>query len=71
MTRDEVTQVTPESRSECLKLIEGATLGGLYQDVLDLVRLLDQPVRQVAIETKFVEVNEQRAKEASADERKT
>jgi len=31
MTLDEVTDVTPESRAECLKLIEGAKLGGMYQ----------------------------------------
>ena len=31
MTRDEVTDVTPESRAECLKILEGARIGGLYQ----------------------------------------
>src|SRR6185295_2449292 len=37
MTLDEVTSVTPESRAECLKILEGAKLGGLYQPAgLDL-----------------------------------
>ena len=40
---------------------------GLYKDVLDLIAQLDKPTKQVAIETKFVEVNETRAKEFSAD----
>ena len=31
MTLDEVTNVTPESRAECLKLLEGAKIGSLYQ----------------------------------------
>jgi glucose dehydrogenase len=31
MTRDEVTDVTPESRAECLKLLEGAKIGQIYQ----------------------------------------
>jgi glucose dehydrogenase len=30
-TRDELTDVTPESRKECLGIIEGATLGAMYQ----------------------------------------
>jgi len=38
-----------------------------YQDVINLVKQLDTPVKQVQIETKFVEVNETRAKEFSAD----
>lgn len=39
----------------------------LFQDATDLIRQLDQAIRQVEIETKFVEVNETRAKEFSAD----
>lgn len=39
----------------------------LFQEALSLVEQLDQPVKQVEIETKFVEVNENRAKEFSAD----
>ena len=31
MTRDELTDVTPESRAECLKILENARLGALYQ----------------------------------------
>ena len=31
MRPDEVTDVTPESRAECLKILENAKLGGLYQ----------------------------------------
>jgi len=31
MTLDEVTDVTPESRAECLKLLEGAKIGKIYQ----------------------------------------
>ncbi|HEX4949409.1 MAG TPA: pyrroloquinoline quinone-dependent dehydrogenase [Blastocatellia bacterium] len=30
-TRDDLTNVTPESRKECLSIIEGATLGAMYQ----------------------------------------
>jgi quinoprotein glucose dehydrogenase len=30
-TRDELTNVTPESRKECLGIIENATLGAMYQ----------------------------------------
>lgn len=30
-TRDDLTNVTPESRNECLSIIEGATLGAMYQ----------------------------------------
>ena len=39
----------------------------LYKDVKDLIAQLDKPMNQVSIETKFVEVNETRAKEFSAD----
>lgn len=39
----------------------------VYQQALDLVQQLDQPIKQVQIETRFVEVNETRAKEFSAD----
>jgi type II secretory pathway component GspD/PulD (secretin) len=35
----------------------------LFQEAIDLIEQLDQPIRQVEIETKFVEVNETRAKE--------
>ena len=31
MTRDEITDVTPESRAECLKILEGASVGEFYQ----------------------------------------
>jgi len=31
MTRDEITDVTPESRAECLKILEAATIGEFYQ----------------------------------------
>lgn len=31
MTREEVTGVTPESRSECLQMIEGAKLGAFFE----------------------------------------
>jgi len=31
MTRDEITNVTPESRKECLGIIEKAALGAMYQ----------------------------------------
>src|SRR5262249_40441963 len=31
MTRDEVTDVTPESRAECLKILEDAEIGEFYQ----------------------------------------
>ena len=31
MNMDEVTNVTPESRDECLKLLEGAKIGRIYQ----------------------------------------
>lgn len=39
----------------------------VYKQVMDLITQLDKPVNQVSIETKFVEVNETRAKEFSAD----
>ncbi|HOE97079.1 MAG TPA: hypothetical protein PLS90_04535 [Candidatus Sumerlaeota bacterium] len=39
----------------------------LYQQAKDLIVQLDQPIRQVEIDTKFVEVNETRAKEFSSD----
>lgn len=35
----------------------------MFEEAMDLIRQLDQPVRQVEIQTKFVEVNESRAKE--------
>ena len=31
MRRDEITDVTPESRAECLKILEGATIGEFFQ----------------------------------------
>jgi len=31
MTVDEITDVTPESRAECLKILEGATIGEFYK----------------------------------------
>ncbi len=31
MGRDEITNVTPESRAECLKILEGATIGEFFQ----------------------------------------
>lgn len=31
MSLDELTNVTPESRAECLKLLEGAKIGSIYQ----------------------------------------
>jgi glucose dehydrogenase len=31
MTREELTNVTPESRAECLKILEGARIGEMYQ----------------------------------------
>lgn len=39
----------------------------LFTDAMDLIKQLDQPIRQVSIQTNFVEVNETRAKEMSAD----
>jgi type II secretory pathway component GspD/PulD (secretin)/putative hemolysin len=39
----------------------------LLEDALELIEQLDQPTLQVEIETKFVEVNETRAKEVSSD----
>jgi type II secretory pathway component GspD/PulD (secretin) len=39
----------------------------LFQDALHMIEELDKPQKQVNIETKFVEVNETRAKEFGAD----
>ncbi len=39
----------------------------LYQEAVSLIRQLDKPIKQVEIETMFVQVNETRAKEFSAD----
>jgi type II secretory pathway component GspD/PulD (secretin) len=38
-----------------------------YQEALDLIQQLDQPAREVAMEVKFVTVNESKAKEVGAD----
>ncbi|GEM_PF-2020021 len=37
------------------------------EDAMELIEQLDQPTKQVEVETKFVQVNETRAKEFSAD----
>lgn len=39
----------------------------LFKDAQELIKQLDQPTKQVAVETKFVQVNENRAKEFSSD----
>jgi type II secretory pathway component GspD/PulD (secretin) len=39
----------------------------LFQEAMELIEQLDQPIRQVEIETKFVEVNENKAKEIGGD----
>lgn len=39
----------------------------LFNDTLDLIRELDRPTPQVEVETRFVQVNEARAREFSAD----
>lgn len=38
-----------------------------YRDAIELIEILDRPTKQVEIETKFVQVNESRAKEFKSD----
>lgn len=59
--------ITINPFGELNAIIVRYTNPALYQDVLKLVEQLDKPTKQVQIETKFVEVNETRAKEFSAD----
>jgi type II secretory pathway component GspD/PulD (secretin) len=65
VTEDRGISITPFG--DLNALIIRYTDPALYRDVLDLLDQLDIPTLQVAIETKFVEVNETRAKEFSAE----
>jgi type II secretory pathway component GspD/PulD (secretin) len=63
----EETGISINPFGELNALIIRYTNPALYQDAVNLITQLDQPTKQVEIETKFVEVNETRAKEFSAD----
>ena len=59
--------ITISPFGELNALILRYTNPALYEDARELIDQLDRPTKQVEIETKFVQVNETRAKEFSAD----
>ncbi|MEN6625901.1 MAG: hypothetical protein ABFD69_06725 [Candidatus Sumerlaeia bacterium] len=59
--------ITINSFTELNAIILRFTNPELHTEAVNLIKQLDKPTRQVEIETKFVEVNETRAKEFSSD----
>lgn len=76
LAEEEVQQTEEVSEEEGISIFPFGPLNALIirydnpailQDVQELIVQLDRPTPQVEVETKFVQVNEQRAREFSAD----